>query len=113
MKWLLYIVIVLLGLFVIGILSQDKTTSAYDKPLLTQGKHMAAYTEADFDKACEHAAQKDYQALGRLVQAGRVFSLKANTEVYLIDQRIFENKVKLRQKGSTADFWTFREVIGK
>ncbi|MGD0947607.1 MAG: hypothetical protein ABSA52_09260 [Candidatus Binatia bacterium] len=69
-----------------------------------------------FERLVRYITDRDKEAFQKTLDAGLLrgdcIIFKVGDEVYLEDSGgIFSGVVKLRPKGSTQEFWTFRETI--
>lgn len=68
-----------------------------------------------FSKLIGYAVQKDLAAfkegLGGGILAGQCTLFKFREEVFIADTAIFSGLVKVRKKGSTAEYWTNIEAV--
>ncbi len=68
-----------------------------------------------FEKLISYAVQKDMEAfkqgLAAGMLAGQCTMFKAGEEVFITDTAIFSGLVKVRRRGSVAEYWTNIEAV--
>jgi hypothetical protein len=78
----------------------------------TLPEQYAAISEEALDKMVKAAAQRDTAALGELEQAGLIFPLYPNQQVYITGcHGLICSKVSFRYEGKNDELWTYTEAI--
>lgn len=91
----------------IQLLSKEvKCQSTY----ITQSGFNACITEDYFDKLGDYSADRDYDAIQKLIDNKVCFFLKEGVTVYVEEQR-WNGIVEIRPKGQTGTVWTNIEAI--
>lgn len=65
-----------------------------------------AISEEIYDRVGRFAADKDYAAIQKLVDAGLVAQAKGGMRVFVEDHKFLSGKVKVRREGQTGTVWT-------
>lgn len=66
---------------------------------------LGAYNLDDFNQAVTYISQGDNQAFFSLKSSGKVFDLKPNQEVFVVDVKMLYLQFKVRYVGQTQTFW--------
>ncbi len=79
----------------------------------TREGYVAARTEAQLEQAVRLVADGDREAFAAYVTRGPdVFLLKEGVQVFVVESKgLLASHVKVRLKGTTAEFWTVREAL--
>ena len=85
-------------------------SSSAQSTYITVSGYNACLTEDYFDKLGDYSADRDLEAVQKLIDAQACFSLKAGVIVYVEEQR-WNGVVEIRPKGQTVTVWTNIEAI--
>ena len=78
---------------------------------ITNGTLWGAVTREDLKLSSKYMGQKDFGAMDSLVRQNRIFLLNKVGIAVEIDEREFFGLYKCHIRGTTLQFWTFREAI--
>jgi antitoxin component YwqK of YwqJK toxin-antitoxin module len=81
--------------------------------IITKDGYLAAMSETLLDKATRIVDENDHEALQKLMDSKQVIMLKEGLEVYVVEEKMFSGKVKIRPKGEILEVWTVKEAISK
>ena len=88
------------------------TESQADGGPVTVGSYLASQSLDMLERAESYVAQRDDEALQKLIDSGDVFILKSGIRVEVMDTKgIFSQLVKIRPRGETIEIWTVAEAI--
>lgn len=66
---------------------------------------LGAYNLEDFNQAVTYISQGDNQAFYSLKNSGKVFDLKPNQQVFVVDVKMLYLQFQVRYVGQTQTFW--------
>lgn len=72
---------------------------------------LGAFIESDLNLAMDFLSNKDSTAFNKLMIEGRIFALVKNKKVFIVENHISTNNVKIRYEGATESFWTKYQVL--
>jgi len=86
-------------------------TPVFAQQCTTKAGYPAAIYEADLNRAFNCILSKDYVALTKLIESGRVIMLRAGVVVMTEDYKFFKGIVKIRPRGENLTVWTNIEAV--
>lgn len=93
----------------------ESHAGSLDQPIRIKEAFIGCRDQDQFNKLVTYAGQKDDQALKAAmmqgVLSGQCVTFSSGEEVYQVEVEVFAERVKLRKKGSTGEYWTSAKAI--
>ncbi len=92
------------------------SASALEKTI-TQDQNIGCQDRDYYDKLIRYAVDKDMDAFSQGLTAGilsgQCVMFEKGEKVYVADTAVFSGMIKLRKKGSMAEYWTVMEAVSE